>query len=608
MSGIIKLLPDHISNQIAAGEVIQRPASAVKELMENSIDAGSSAIKLIIKDAGKAFIQVIDNGSGMGETDARLCFEKHATSKIRDIHDLFAIKTMGFRGEAMASIAAIAQVEMKTKLSGEDLGTQLIIEGSEVISQSPCPCENGTQISVKNLFYNVPARRNFLKSNPVEIRHIIDEFLRIAIAYPAISFSLYNNDYELYHLKTGNLRQRIVAVFGENYNTKIVPIEEKSDNVQVYGFIGKPDLTKKTRGEQYIFVNKRFIKSQYLNHAIINAYSEMISKDSFPFYTLFIDIDPSLIDINVHPTKQEIKFEDDRLVYTFINAGVRHSLAKYSIAPTLDFEQEASINNWDAFTKTNTLSNESIIDKIQNRNYSPAPPDNIRQKNNLNNWEELYKIAASQNAIENINQSSTHLLGTEEDNSTNHGSHHFQIHQRYIVSQIKSGFILVDQAAAHERILYEKFLRSLAQNKAISQKQLFPVNLEFSTQDVEILKELTIDINSLGFDLQYFGGNSFVLHSLPADFYLVNEKKVIEELLEQYKSNLQITKINKRDALARSLARSSSIKAGKFLNSQEMNTLVDELFSCENPYTTASGQATFISFDFDSLNAEFGKQ
>jgi DNA mismatch repair protein MutL len=608
MSGIIKLLPDHISNQIAAGEVIQRPASAVKELMENSIDAGSSAIKLIIKDAGKALIQVIDNGSGMGETDARLCFEKHATSKIRDIHDLFAIKTMGFRGEAMASIAAIAQVEMKTRLSDEDLGTQLIIEGSEVLSQTPCQCEIGTQISVKNLFYNVPARRNFLKSNPVEIRHIIDEFLRIALAYPAISFSLYNNDYELYHLKTGNLRQRIVAVFGENYNTKLVPIEEKSDNVQVYGFVGKPDLTKKTRGEQYIFVNKRFIKSQYLNHAIINAYSEMISKDSFPFYALFIDIDPSLIDINVHPTKQEIKFEDDRLVYTFMNAGVRHSLAKYSISPTLDFEQEASINNWDAFTKTNTASNESIIDKIQNRNYTSPPADSARQKNNLNNWEELYKLAASKNAIENINQSTTNLLGTEEENKPHHSSQHFQIHQRYIVSQIKSGFILVDQAAAHERILYEKFLLSLAQNKAISQKQLFPINLEFSTQDVEILKELTIDINSLGFDLQYFGGNTFVLHSLPADFFLVNEKKVIEELLEQYKSNLQITKINKRDALARSLARSSSIKAGKFLNSQEMNSIIDELFSCENPYTTASGQATFISFDFDSLNAEFGKQ
>lgn len=608
MSGIIKLLPDHISNQIAAGEVIQRPASAVKELMENSIDAGSSAIKLIIKDAGKALIQVIDNGSGMGETDARLCFEKHATSKIRDIHDLFAIKTMGFRGEAMASIAAIAQVEMKTRLSDEDLGIQLIIEGSEVLSQTPCQCEIGTHISVKNLFYNVPARRNFLKSNPVEIRHIIDEFLRIALAYPAISFSLYNNDYELYHLKTGNLRQRIVAVFGENYNTKLVPIEEKSDNVQVYGFVGKPDLTKKTRGEQYIFVNKRFIKSQYLNHAIINAYSEMISKDSFPFYALFIDIDPSLIDINVHPTKQEIKFEDDRLVYTFMNAGVRHSLAKYSISPTLDFEQEASINNWDAFTKTNTSSNESIIDKIQNRNYTSPPIESTRQKNNLNNWEELYKIAASQNATENINQSATNILGTEEEPKPHHGSQHFQIHQRYIVSQIKSGFILVDQAAAHERILYEKFLLSLAQNKAISQKQLFPINLEFSTQDVEILKELTADINSLGFDLQYFGGNTFVLHSLPVDFFLVNEKKVIEELLEQYKSNLQITKINKRDALARSLARSSSIKAGKLLNSQEMNSIIDELFSCENPYKTASGQATFISFDFDSLNAEFGKQ
>ena len=608
MSGIIKLLPDHISNQIAAGEVIQRPASAVKELMENSIDAGATSIKLTIKDAGKALIHLVDNGCGMGETDARLCFEKHATSKIRDIHDLFAIKTMGFRGEAMASIAAIAQVELKTKLREDELGTHLIIEGSEVLSQAHCQCAEGTQISIKNLFYNVPARRNFLKSNAVEIKHIIDEFLRIALANPGISFSLFNNDYELYHLKEGNLRQRIVAVFGENYNTKLVPVEEKSDNVHVYGFIGKPDLTKKTRGEQYIFVNKRFIKSQYLNHAIVNAYSEMITKDSFPFYALFIDIDPALIDINVHPTKQEIKFEDDRLVYTFINAGVRHSLAKYSISPTLDFEQEASINNWSGFNKSSESSNDSIIDKIQNRNYTQPKVETARNSSNAKNWEELYKLAASNNASENMNHGKQpQLIETESESMLHKESHHFQIHHRYIVSQIKSGFILVDQAAAHERILYEKFLRSLAQNKSISQKQLFPLNLEFLPQDVEILKDLMEDINGLGFDIQFFGGNTFVLHSLPADIHIVNEKRVIEELLEQYKQSLQISKINKRDALARSLAKSSAIKAGKQLSIQEMNTLMDELFSCENPYTTALGQAIFISFDFDMLNEKFGK-
>ena len=438
MSGIIKLLPDHISNQIAAGEVIQRPASAVKELMENSIDAGATNIKLTIKDAGKALIHLVDNGCGMGETDARLCFEKHATSKIRDIHDLFAIKTMGFRGEAMASIAAIAQVEMNTKLKDDELGTQLIIEGSEVLSQTHCQCADGTQLSIKNLFYNVPARRNFLKSNAVETKHIIDEFLRIALANPGIAFSLFNNDYELYHLKEGNLRQRIVAIFGENYNNKIVPIEEKSDNVHVYGFIGKPDLTKKTRGEQYIFVNKRFIKSQYLNHAIVNAYSEMISKDSFPFYALFIDIDPTLIDINVHPTKQEIKFEDDRLVYTFMNAGVRHSLAKYSISPTLDFDQEASINNWSGFNTSSGSSNDSIIDRIQNRNYSQPKIEAAKNSNQAKNWEELYKIAASNNASEQIATSQQQeLIEKDEETIIHKESRHFQIHQRYIVSQMK---------------------------------------------------------------------------------------------------------------------------------------------------------------------------
>ncbi|MEI6311468.1 MAG: DNA mismatch repair endonuclease MutL [Bacteroidota bacterium] len=604
MSGIIKLLPDHISNQIAAGEVIQRPASAVKELMENSIDAGATSIKVIIKEAGKSLIQIIDNGIGMNETDARLCFEKHATSKIRNIDDLFSIKTMGFRGEAMASIAAIAQVEMKTKTHDATVGIHISIEGSEILDQSFCECAAGTQLTIKNLFYNVPARRNFLKSNAVELKHIIDEFERIALAHPAISFSFINNDYEIFHLNSGNLRQRIVSIFGENYNSKLVPLEEKSDQITVYGFTGKPDLTKKTRGEQFIFVNKRFIKSQYLNHAVMRAYDEMIPKDVFPFYCIFIDIAPALIDINVHPTKQEIKFEDDRLVYTFVNAGIRHSLAQYSIAPTLDFELEANINNWEAFglSASKKESDEVIVERA-NQSFN-ARKDFIKNSN-ISNWEELYKIAATQNATTPATENASLI---EQDTSISLSNQHYQIHSHYIATQTKAGFILLDQSLAHERILYEKYIQSIAKNKSMSQKKMFAQNIEFTAQDSAILLEILPDINALGFDIQHFGGNSFVIHSLPVDIQVSNEKKMIEELLEQYKNNLSIQKLNARDNIARSLAKSSCIKVGKNLSSDEMNTIVEELFQCENPYSTPNGTPTFITFELDMIQEKFLKK
>ena len=339
MADVIQLLPDSIANQIAAGEVIQRPASVVKELMENAIDAGSTSVKLVVKDAGKTLIQVIDNGSGMSETDARMCFERHATSKIRKANDLFSLVTKGFRGEAMASIAAIAQVEMRTRLEGQDLGTKIIIEGSEVKKQEACQSPQGSTISVKNLFYNVPARRKFLKSNPVEMRYIMDEFQRLAIAHSDIFFSLHHNNVELFHLPPGSLRQRVVGVLGTNTNKKLVPLKEDTEILNLSGFVGKPEFAKKTRGEQLFFVNNRFIKSSYLNHAVMTAYEELLPKDTFPLYVIFIEIDPTRIDINVHPTKQEIKFDDERLVYNYLKVAVRHSLGQYSIMPTLDFEQ-----------------------------------------------------------------------------------------------------------------------------------------------------------------------------------------------------------------------------------------------------------------------------
>ena len=356
MPNKIKLLPDAVANQIAAGEVIQRPASAVKELLENAIDAESTHIKLLLKDAGKTLIQVIDNGCGMSETDARMSFEKHATSKINTIEDLFAIYTKGFRGEALASIAAVAQVELKTCTAVSPVGTAIQIEGSKIITQEACQHPKGTSIAINNLFFNIPARRNFLKSNAVETKHILDEFIRIALAHPEIGFSVFNNDEEIYHLKSGNLKQRIVGIFGEKYAHALVPLQEDTDVVEMSGFIGKPDFAKKQRGEQFIFVNKRFIKSSYINHAIFRAYEEIIPNDRFPFFVLFITIDPKKIDINVHPNKQEIKFEDERLVYTFVNAATRHGLAQYSVMPALDFDQEDALNKMNAFTQKDLIS------------------------------------------------------------------------------------------------------------------------------------------------------------------------------------------------------------------------------------------------------------
>jgi DNA mismatch repair protein MutL len=356
---IIKLLPDNIANQIAAGEVIQRPASAVKELLENAVDAGATAIQLIIKDAGKELVQVIDDGKGMSETDARMAFERHATSKISNIEDLFKIKTMGFRGEALASIAAVAQVELKTKRDEDDAGIYIEIENSIVKKQEPIGTPTGTSIAMKNLFFNVPARRNFLKSNSAELKNIIDEFIRVAMAFPEIFFSLNSNGQQVFHLEKGTLKQRIIQILGSNYNSKLVSVQEQTDYLDIIGFVGKPETAKRTRGDQYFFVNNRFIKSAYLNHAVMSAFQEMIPKDSFPMYALFIDLDPSQLDINVHPTKQEIKFEDEKIVYAFVQSAVKHALAQFSITPTLDFDLDASIQNLDAVNKPFTSENRS---------------------------------------------------------------------------------------------------------------------------------------------------------------------------------------------------------------------------------------------------------
>lgn len=616
MADIIQLLPDAIANQIAAGEVIQRPASLVKELMENAVDAQANHVKLIIKNAGRTLVQVIDDGIGMSATDARMSFEKHATSKIKDINDLFAIVTKGFRGEALASIGAVAQVEMKTCQEGDAVGTLLEIEGSKIIKQEPCQSAKGTSIAVKNLFYNVPARRNFLKSDNVEIKHIIDEFFRIALPHPEVAFSLFINDQETYHVKPGNLRQRIVALFGDNYNNRVVPIEEETDVVSIRGFIGKPDSAKKTRGEQYIFVNNRFIKSNYLNHAIYKAYEDIISKDRYPFFILFIDIDPAKIDINVHPSKHEIKFDEERLIYTFVNAAARHGLAQYSVTPTLDFDQEDAFTQMGSFgqkDKDFDLSKSAMGFTKTDFPFSAKNKADDQQKSNLENWEDLYQINTSdkaQSLVQRIGQlHNTEIpledaLRAEEEEKVNKP---YQLHNRFILSPIKSGYIIIDQQAAHQCILFERYLHVMSAGKKLSQQQLFPQTIELSTGDAVIMQEILPEINALGFEISEFGNNSFVIHSYPADINYVNESQIIEEFIEQFKTSAGIGKFSKRENVAKSLAYSTSIKAGKVLGVSEMQNLIDELFACENPFTSPTGRKTFKKYKIDDLDKEFEK-
>ena len=618
MTDIIQSLPDAIANQIAAGEVIQRPASVVKELLENAIDAGATEIKLIVKDAGKSLIQVIDNGCGMSETDARMSFERHATSKIRKAEDLFAILTMGFRGEALASVGAVAQVEMKTRRQIDELGSRLVVEESEVKSQEACQCTCGTSVSVKNLFYNVPARRNFLKSNTVEMRHILDEFQRVAIAHPDIFFSLHHNKVEVFHLPVGNLRQRIVGVLGSSCNKKLVPLSEETDALKLKGFVGKPEFAKKTRGDQYFYVNKRFIKSGYLNHAVVGAYEDLLPKESYPLYVIFIDINPAKIDINVHPTKQEIKFDDERLVYNYLKVAVRHALGQHNITPTLDFEQEVSLSRYGTQNR--------ITPKERRQSYSsentPGPSSaNQRNINNLQNWEKAYEglddfdpspesetppaEEVGPVTIESHWSAETAELDDAGKSFSNQRKAPYQIHGTYIVSQIKSGFLLIDQQSAHERILYERYLEMLANKQVFTQKELFPKTIHVSPLDAASLREILPRINQLGFDIQDFGQDAFIIHGVPADLKNgQDEQTIIESLLEQFKKNVEL-QLDISENIARSMARSAAIKRGQVLSEDEMQELIDKLFACQVPYKSPGGNNCFITFDLEDLQKNF---
>ena len=609
MSDIIQLLPDHVANQIAAGEVVQRPASVVKELLENAIDASATSIKLLIKDAGKSLIQVIDNGKGMSETDARLCFERHATSKIKTAQDLFNIETKGFRGEALASIAAIAHVELKTKPAKQELGTHIKIEGSEVISQELISTPIGTSIAVKNLFYNIPARRNFLKSNPVETRHIVDEFQRVALVHPDIDFSMFHNESEVYRLNDTNLRQRIVAILGKKTNEKLVPINEETEVLGLTGFISKPEYAKKKRGEQFFFVNNRFIKSPYLHHAIVSAFDGLLASGYHPSYFLYLTVPTQSIDINIHPTKTEVKFDNEKILYAILRSTVKHGLGQYNVTPVLDFNRDATLDVPYDFKENQSKKTPSVT---VDRSFNPFETEqqkNIKfpyKREKSQQWESLYvDIKAPETEVKNIEVESelinASLFSEEQSLSKTH-----QIHKKYIVSTIKSGIIFINQNLAHQRILYEEYLAHITVNDTASQQLLFPLEINFSNDDIILIKEIQADIESTGFLFDKIEDESLVVKGIPIAISESQVSIVLEQLLDDIKNEIPETSFSQLDVMAKSLAKSLAIKNGTTLNKEEQEGLVEQLFLCKEPNHSPSGKPTFISMELNEIDKRFG--
>ncbi len=607
MADIIRLLPDFVANQIAAGEVIQRPASVVKELLENAIDAGADHLQLIIKDSGRTLIQTIDNGCGMSAGDARLCFERHATSKIAAADDLFKIRTKGFRGEAMASIASVAQVDLRTRLHGEELGTQVLIEGSEVVVAEPCQTNFGTSIAVRNLFFNVPARRQFLKSDQSELKHILDEFQRIALAHPAIAMTLHHNGAEVYHLLKGNFRQRIVQLFGQKYDERLVPVEEETDVVSIRGFVGKPEFARKNRGEQFFFVNDRFIKHPYLHHALGGAFEGLLPEGKHPIYFLKLEVDPSRIDVNIHPTKTEVKFREERAIYPILKSAVRRGLGKFQIAPTLDFEQESSFNIA-PFDKNRPV----VMPEVEvNPNYNPFGSDkplsgglagrmsNVSHQQKAD-WRDFYRALAPEE--ENAEQAT---LNVEHSSEEDIRPTVFQMARSYIVSPIRSGMIVVDQQRAHERILFEEFIRRSGAKQSGSQRLLFPETLSLSAADHTLLLSAMSDLQQMGFDLENLGGRDVVVHGVPQEAAHASVNQMIETLIEELGKNERVGDGTLKQNAAKGLAKATAIKRGKVLSEIEMRDIIDRLFTCEVPTYSPSGKVAIVTFTPEELNAKF---
>lgn len=660
MQNVIQLLPDSIANQIAAGEVVQRPASVVKELLENSVDAGAKSVQLVVRDAGRTLVQVIDDGAGMTETDARMSFERHATSKIRSSDDLFKIMTMGFRGEALASIAAVAQVEMRTRRAAEELGTLVRIEGSEIKAQEQISCLPGTNLLIKNLFFNVPARRNFLKSNSVEMRHVLDEFQRVALANPGVAFSLYQDDREVYNLPAGKLSRRIIDMFGKNYREQLASCEEKTPYVTVHGYIGKPESARKTRNEQYFFVNNRFIKHNYLHHAVIGAYEGTLPDGYHPFYVLFIDIDPSHIDINIHPTKTEIKFDDERSVYAIMMAAVRKAVGIYNLSPSLDFDGNVNfLNNQNSAIdrqkeKSSTQpgipqtekggsltprpvmptwasgfpAGASSFDRPTER--SPAKPVSTNSPVIFERFKASHLSPSPgpvadwlpapppepepspdevDRAIDSLTFGSRANQLPEETQklheSLTEGSPILQVHGRYLLASVKSGMLVIDQRRAHERILYDQFHAALTKRNGASQQLLFPKTVYVSAVDYQLAVDLREELTGLGFQFDELGNNTFMLRGIPALTPGENEEELFSNLLAQLRADTGRLKLERSESLARSLARRSALRHQSRLGEVEGRALIDQLFASTNPSYTPTGEPITTVLTLDKIQGLF---
>lgn len=603
----IQLLPDHVANQIAAGEVVQRPASVVKELIENAVDANAKHISLLVKDAGKTLVQIIDDGEGMTDTDARLSLERHATSKISKAEDLFKIQTKGFRGEALASIAAIAHLEMKTRTEADEVGVQINVEGSKVSQQIPTVTPIGTSIAVKNLFFNIPARRNFLKSDAVELKHIIDEFQRVALAHPDISFKMIHNGNELFNLPQSNLRQRIVGIMGSKSNEKLVPVNEDTDLIKIRGFIGKPEFAKRSRGEQFFFVNNRFIKNNYLNHAITSAYEGLLKEKTHPSYFLYLEIDSDRIDINIHPTKTEIKFDDQHAIYSILQSSIKHSLGQFNIAPSLDFDKDSSLDPSYQQHKNPVKLPEIEVDRDFNPFKEEKPQAKSHfQKNTFQhekqvvpkNWEDLYDVESE--LTDEAQQ--TNLFSEKQ---VEESSKSFQLNNKYIVTPFKSGVLMINQYRAHFRILYENLLKNITEQPAASQQLLFPLELNLNAHSNEIFKELKESLENTGFSFTKITNQSVVINGIPDMIQESQVDKIIDELFTEFENEVPSTGFESNTILAKSLAKNMAIKNGISLKEDEQQQLINSLFYCKDYLQTPDDKQIFINLSVDDIDKKF---
>ncbi|MEM8999804.1 MAG: DNA mismatch repair endonuclease MutL [Bacteroidota bacterium] len=615
MADIIKLLPDHVANQIAAGEVVQRPASVVKELLENAIDAQATCVKLIVKDGGKALVQVVDDGVGMSHTDARLSFERHATSKIQTAEDLFQLHTKGFRGEALASIAAIAHVDMQTKTTDAEMGTLLKIEGSKVLLQEPTVTHKGTSISVKNLFFNIPARRNFLKSDQVELRHITDEFHRVALAHPSIEFHFYNNSNELFNLPQTKHRQRISNVFGSRMNQRLVPVSEETDVVTIMGFICKPEFAKKSRGEQYFFANDRFIKSPYLHHAVVAAFEGLIKPDRHPGYFLYFEVDPSTIDINIHPTKTEVKFEDEHTLYAILRSTVKHALGQFSVAPVLDFEHDPNLDTPYAYQDKMAILPKVTVDQsfnpFENQAGQGIFKTKTKTKTDTSGWEQMYQGLESMDSIEFSSvqfESSEHPepdAYTDQEVLGQPSGITFQLHRKYIVSTIKSGMLLIDQHRAHQRVLFEKFLKDITVEQGVSQQLLFPLEIYFLKDDLNILMEIRQSLCNVGFAVEKLGDECIKVLGKPAILAENDIEVLLHQMIADYKMGTGQDDTSQAEFLARILSKNMAVKTGEVLQVESQLALVNDLFQCKEPALSPFKKLTYITIAENDIENKF---